>query len=68
MKTFLAKHDGHYLGPGMTLVTAESEEEARKMVAEEIVKYGLNDWEHPIKLYEIPTDRKYVRTIWDGDY
>jgi hypothetical protein len=41
MKLFLATHDAHFIGPGMTLVLAESEEIARAMVAEEIKKHDF---------------------------
>mgnify|MGYP001272760755 CR=1 FL=1 len=66
MKLFLATHDAHFIGPGMTLVLAESEEIARAMVAEEIKKHGLSPFE--IVLEEIKVDQPFAKVIWDGDY
>jgi hypothetical protein len=68
MKLFLATHDAHFIGPGMTLVLAESEEIARAMVAEEIKKHGLSPFEQPIVLEEIKVDQPFAKVIWDGDY
>lgn len=67
MRLFIAEHDAHWIGPGITVVVAGNAEKAREQVEKELPKHGLDPIEE-IKIREIPIDQPYAETVWDGNY
>lgn len=66
MRLFICKsHTGHYL-PGVSIVFADNETEARRLLDDEIRNQGLepNDYE----LEESHTEIKQAIILFNGDY
>ena len=70
MKTFLAEHDGKWLG-GFSIVTAEDRSAARKIlrpqIKEEMERLGKKA-SISIKLTEIDTKKPNSFMVQNGDY
>ncbi len=65
MKTFLAEHNGMYIG-GYSIVTAGSKKAAEKLIKELLVGNKLKI--ENIKLTEVNTVKRNAVLISNGDY
>jgi len=65
MKTFIAKHNGAYLG-GFSIVTSGSKKTAEKLVKDLLIANSLST--EDIELEEVNTKERNAVLILNGDY
>jgi len=62
-------HDYHWPVGVASVVVAESEEAARKLLDEELVSGGLRPFdESPYDLVDVDTNRPHAKILCDGNY
>lgn len=65
MKVYYVEHKGKYIG-GYTLIVAENEDEAKKIIKRKLREENLDDTY--MGIYEVDSKSKGIFYFYNGDY